>query len=178
MKDIPKILERRLFCKGDTIFERGEEAYCAFLIQTGKVLVYSSNPQSGGDIEIARLDAGQIFGEMGLIMDGTRTASVRALENTTLIVITRDAFSQRLKKSDPMIKSVVEMMSQRMQISNKAILNKADTVDELISATRVIYTNIMSGLPEIEQQMFHNDVVPNMDLFLKSLRQFKDKIDK
>ncbi|MDH5722122.1 MAG: cyclic nucleotide-binding domain-containing protein [Alphaproteobacteria bacterium] len=110
------ILERRFYTKGTVIIEEGEQAFCAYLVQSGSVLVYKK--KSDGKIaEIATLGPGQICGEMALIQDETsrRTASVKALSDCNLIVITRTAFEDKLENCDPTIKAIVEMLVDRIK---------------------------------------------------------------
>ena len=64
------ILERRFVPEGTLVMRQGEEGYSAYLIQSGSVGIYSE--QDGRKVELARLQAGQIFGEMALIFDEPR----------------------------------------------------------------------------------------------------------
>ncbi|MCB9981372.1 MAG: cyclic nucleotide-binding domain-containing protein, partial [Rhodospirillales bacterium] len=110
------ILERRFVPKGTLIMEEGEPGNCAYLIQSGVVEVFTQN--EGRELRLAKLDLGQIFGEMALIFDELRTASVRALEDCNLIVITRQSFQAKLGKTDPTIAAIVKMLTQRVISAN------------------------------------------------------------
>ncbi len=111
------ILERRFVAKGAIIIKEGDDAYSAYLIQAGKARVYKT--RNSKQYELARLEAGDICGEMALIGGNARSACVEALEDCTLIVLTRMAFEEKLKNSDATIRAVVRMLINRMIISNE-----------------------------------------------------------
>lgn len=114
------ILERRFVPEGKIIIKEGEVGYSAFLIQSGSVCVYS---EAGGKMTVlAELGVGEICGEMALIDEDCRSASVKAIENSTLIMLTRTAFEEKLRKSDPTIKAVVKMLIKRVKTANDGII--------------------------------------------------------
>ncbi len=119
------ILERRFVPEGTVIIKEGDEGYSAYLIQSGEVEVYSKN-EEGNNISLARLGSGEICGEMALISNGIRTASVRTVQDCNLVVITRAAFEEKLKRSDTTIQAVVHMLIRRIVSSNKERLDHAD----------------------------------------------------
>ncbi|MFT5222899.1 MAG: CRP-like cAMP-binding protein, partial [Glaciecola sp.] len=75
---------------GDLLFERGDEADAAYLLIAGRLHLSACDADGLAtlDLEIGR---GQIVGEMGIIQDAPRNASARAIRETTLAMITREA---------------------------------------------------------------------------------------
>jgi CRP-like cAMP-binding protein len=73
--------------KGFQIIKNGEGGLCLYLILEGSAGVYAPPPD--GEIEIAKFSAGDFFGEISLVDDGPRSADVVALEDCTLLRITR-----------------------------------------------------------------------------------------
>ncbi len=125
------ILERRFVPKGSVIIKEGEEAYSAYLIQSGKVGVYTL--KDGRQVQLAELGMGEICGEMALIGEDSRAANVKTLEDCNLIVITRSAFEEKLRHSDPTIRAVMHMLIKRLKTSNADIVEfslKNETSDE------------------------------------------------
>lgn len=114
------ILERRYVPQGKIIIHEGDVGYSAFLIQSGKVRVYS---ESGGQVtELAQLGVGEICGEMALIDENSRSASVQAIEDCNLIMITRTAFEEKLKSSDPTVQAVMKMLIRRIKTANDGMI--------------------------------------------------------
>lgn len=165
------ILERRFIPEGTLVMKQGEAGNSAYLIQSGSVIVYTE--QNGKRIELARLGAGQIVGEMALVFDEKRVASVQALEDTNLIVITRMAFKDKLDKSDPTIKAIVEMMTKRMASTNNASVKERTDINALIETGQTLYQNILRALPEDKQDAFKDSVFPKFESFLDTLKKFQ-----
>ncbi|MGH1455531.1 MAG: cyclic nucleotide-binding domain-containing protein [Alphaproteobacteria bacterium] len=114
------VLERRFIPKGSIFIKQGDEAYSAYLIQSGAVSVYSTI--DGAQHELATLGVGEICGEMALVNEEVRTASVKAMEDCNLIVITKTAFEDKLRNSDSTIRAIVEMLIRRVKNLNTTVL--------------------------------------------------------
>ncbi len=127
-KDNRVILERRFVPKGSIFIKQGDEAYSAYLIQSGSVSVYS---KVNDDVhELAQLGAGEICGEMALVNDGPRIASVKAIEDCNLIVITRTAFEEKLRKVDPTIYAIIKMLIERLKNLNETVVGDSKTSEK------------------------------------------------
>ena len=170
------ILERRFVPEGTMVMRQGDPGNCAYLIQSGSVSVYTEH--GGKRVDLATLDLGQIFGEIALIFDEKRTASVKALEDCNLIIITRQAFKQKLERSDPTVRAIVEMLTRRMVSANNAVIKQKTNTDDLVETSRIIYENIMVGLPASQKKTFESAVLPKLDDFLDALRAFDERFKK
>ena len=115
---------------------------------------------------------------MALVFDDPRTASVKAIADSNLIIITRDAMQRKLMRTDPTIKAIVRMLTKRMVTANNAVIQKKTDTADLIETTRMIYENVLSGLPRSQQRTFQNSVLPKLDDFMDSLRAFNDRFEK
>ena len=166
--------ERRFVPKDTLLIEEGEEGSSAYLLLSGTVEVFSIH--DGKETVLATLSAGQIFGEMALIFDEKRTASVRATENSNVIVITRESLQNKLDKSDPTIKAIVEMLSQRILTSNNSRVQRQKNVDELVDGANVVYQTVLSHLPDEKQGNFRSDVFPKLQAFLKAIQAFRGEV--
>lgn len=175
-KESGVILERRFVPEGTLILRQGEPGNSAYLIQSGSVSVFTEH--DGKTVELAKLDLGQIFGEMALIFDDPRTASVKALEDCNLIIITRQSFKQKMDRSDPTIKAIVGMLTQRVVTANNAVINKKSDINDLMDTVNVIYQNVLATLPRGHQRTFQNGVFPKLEEFLNAIRAFKDRFGK
>ena len=168
------ILERRFVPAGSEILKEGDLGSTAFLIQSGQVRVVAGR-NAGREVELGILGVGQIFGEMALIFDEPRTASVEAIEDCNLIVINRETLNHKLNKSDPTVKAIVPMLMKRIVQANNALLNKESTVEDMVEAVNNIYENIHSSLSSAQKQSFQNDVLPQLQGFLESVKSFRER---
>src|SRR5688500_9089890 len=80
-------LEPRFFRKEEVIFKEGDKGDALYIIRTGTVTVLISEPLVGLEFEIARLRSGQVFGEMAVITEETRSATCKAIEDTHCLVL-------------------------------------------------------------------------------------------
>jgi len=83
-------LGRAHFEPGDVIVREGEEGDCAYLVTGGELEVLKQDGHS--ERRIARLKSGDCFGEIALLADVPRTATVRCLTPVNLLVIARNDF--------------------------------------------------------------------------------------
>lgn len=167
------ILERCYVPQDGLVMRQDDSANCAYLIQSGSVGVYAE--KNGKEIELARLGVGDIFGEMALVYDDVRTANVRALEDCNFIIITRQTFMEKLRKSDPTIKAVVEMLVKRVIKLNNEITNSKGDVEHLINVTDTIYNDILSRLEDDKDiKQFEMRVQPKLEAFISSLKPFRE----
>ncbi|MAE51518.1 MAG: cyclic nucleotide-binding protein [Micavibrio sp.] len=170
------ILERRFVPKGTLIIKQGEAGNCAYLIQSGVVRVYTQHEEK--KIDLAKLGSGQIFGEMALIFDENRSASVVAVEDCNLIILTRQTLKQKLDRSDPTVRAIVTMLTQRVVTANNEVINKKSDIQDLLDTTRIIYQNTLSALPRTQQRTFQNAVLPKLDDFFNAVKSFQERFSK
>ena len=102
-----KNLHRVNFSAGDIIFKEGDPGDSAYLIEEGSVEVSVSSTQR------TRLNKGELFGEIALIDQQPRTATVRALEDTVLVPIPRQLVKERLEKTDPVVRHLLLTILER-----------------------------------------------------------------
>jgi len=164
------ILERCFVPKGQLVVKEGDDGNCAYLIQSGSVSVFTYNDDAR--INLAKFTVGEIFGELSLIFDEPRSASVVADEDCNLIVITRQTLKHKLDNSDPTVKAIVGMLTKRILSVNNTLVSKQSNVEDLIDTSRIIYQNILTSMPRSKQREFQNAVLPKLDTFLDTLREF------
>jgi diguanylate cyclase len=102
---------RRRVASGDVLFREGERSDCAYLIEEGRLEV--SVERDGTPHVLAEMRAGSLIGEMALIDNGTRTATVRALEDTVLTRVERGHLEKRLESADPLLRHMLDRLIGR-----------------------------------------------------------------
>ncbi|MDP9238647.1 MAG: cyclic nucleotide-binding domain-containing protein [Chloroflexota bacterium] len=107
------VVERN-YKKGETIMKEGEQAVAFFIITSGKVEV----SQSVGSKKSQTLDTlgpSAYVGEMALIDGGPRAATVKALEDTTCLVLSRWDFVAELQTSPHMAVAMLPVLVRRLR---------------------------------------------------------------
>ena len=172
----PEILDRRFYPKGTSIIKQGDIGSCAYLVQSGRVKVYTV--AEGREFELAVLEEGQIFGEMALVMDEPRSANVVALTDANIVIISRDKFLLKLESTDPTIRSVSEMLMMRLKKTNMAVMRKTDAIEEIVEICYLVYTNAFNAATDSQRVKLEDDVLPRLTDFMEAVRTFlQDKRD-
>ena len=163
------IYDRIAFPKGKVIIHEGGKQAEAYLIQSGRLGVYIE--REGKKMELAVLEPGEIVGEMALITEDVRSASVEALEDSTLILISRTEFEERLDNSDRAIRAVVKMLSKRVAESNTSMGEKIAALEQLNQAAREVYEETEAEVPDINDER----LLPKLKDLLQAIEEFKSK---
>ena len=98
----------------ELIIEEGRTGNGLYVIRSGQVEVVkglnSDNPQ-----RLAVLGQGEVFGEMALLDEWPRSASVRTLEDTTCIGIDRWLFLAQLRKEPEVAIAMLQVLVRRLR---------------------------------------------------------------
>ena len=109
---LAKGAHERTYTAGESIVNEGESGIGLFVVSTGQVEV---SQNSGGQNRILRsMGPGEVFGELALLTDHTRTASVRATQPTTCLVVTSWNFRALLDEAPEMGKPLAMTLAQRL----------------------------------------------------------------
>jgi CRP-like cAMP-binding protein len=114
-------LAKRDVPKGTVIFKEGAPGDELFLITRGEVEVSIERNES--KLVLAELGESSFFGEMTLITDRPRTASVSALSDAEFYVLSKEEF-HRLQSKEPQLSArlllaMTEILCDRIQATNE-----------------------------------------------------------
>lgn len=105
--------ERRTIAAGDDIVREGDPADHFFVLARGQAKVVHP-VANGAPVEVARLDAGEFFGEIGLLQGGRRTASVVAADEVDVLALDRDGFRAMMDDSAPTNARIAARVAERL----------------------------------------------------------------
>ncbi len=106
------LIERVRFLRidvGQTLFRRGDPADCLYVVAQGEVAVLGER-----DVEIARLGEGSFFGEIALLTNQPRNATIRATVETDLLALDRDMIGDLVSNSPAFVKVLLRFMRDRL----------------------------------------------------------------
>lgn len=98
---------------GDVLFREGERGRDAYQILDGEVVVTVEGPQ--GTAEVARRGVGDVVGELAVVLDGPRTATVTAVTRTTVAIVSASVLEEALDGAHPLLAQVLRGMSERLR---------------------------------------------------------------
>lgn len=107
------LLEMRRIPGGEPIITEGEHGNSMFILVEGNVRVVHT-PENAPPRTLAELAEGSFFGEMGLISDAPRMASVIATRDCTLLEITREMLSQLTARFPSLEQVVLQFYKDRL----------------------------------------------------------------
>lgn len=115
LKALAKWAKVLAFTKGETVVRRGERGNGLYLVLEG-----STEVRRGGR-RLARLKAGQFFGEMSLFDNLPRSADVVTLEPSKLVALSKWEFWGFAASEPSVVLSVLEEMSRRLREADQAL---------------------------------------------------------
>jgi alkyl hydroperoxide reductase subunit AhpC len=104
--------EKVSYGPGEAIVEEGDVADRFYVIAGGEVAV-TRRPPEGDEVELATLGRGQFFGEVGILAETRRTATVRAVDDVELLSLDWTTFQSALEESDPTRRDFAEIVKER-----------------------------------------------------------------
>lgn len=108
-----RFIERKVVYAGDLIFKEGEPGDRAYIVERGMIEIYKNVPT--GEVVLGTIKKGGLFGEMALIDNAPRMAAARAVQQTTLVVITRDTFEEKLRRADPFMRGLMNIFVKNIR---------------------------------------------------------------
>jgi small-conductance mechanosensitive channel/CRP-like cAMP-binding protein len=118
----------RLYAPGEIIVALGDTSGELYIIDRGEVVVELPR-EDKTPREIARLGSGKFFGEMGLMTGEQRKATVRAMKECELLVVSHEAFHSTLSANTGVIEKISDLLLQR-QAELEAVASSRDTMIE------------------------------------------------
>jgi CRP/FNR family cyclic AMP-dependent transcriptional regulator len=106
---------RRTFQPGEVLMRQGEPSTSLHFLLAGKVRAERSRRTDDQPIRLADLEAGAVVGEMGVVIDIPRSATVTALVPTESLELDAPNF-ERLAKAYPILHRVIaRLLSERLR---------------------------------------------------------------
>ena len=102
---------------GDTVCREGDRSDFVCFVVRGRLDILKAQADQDGTAVIAHLNPGDSLGEMALVDRQPRSATVRAAEDTTLVVLTRKGFEQ-LRRREPRAAAVLMENIARLLCEN------------------------------------------------------------
>jgi CRP/FNR family cyclic AMP-dependent transcriptional regulator len=129
----------KVYSDGEIIFREKEKGEMMFVIQAGKVDI--TKWTHSGEVTIASLGKGEVFGEMALFDKMPRSATAIAREDSRILTVDKRKFISSISRDPTLAFKILESMSQRIRrINNEFTSMKETKMDLLFSCLDVDHT--------------------------------------
>lgn len=173
VQTISEAVFEKEFLPGDILVDQGDRSDGAYFIISGSVKVYRIS-LDGNPINIAILGSGEVVGEMSLVDEEPRSATVEAIQKTKTLVLTKSnllrvlsqntqtamallkTFSARVRAADDYIEEIFSkhltertlhlIQTLAKHFPNREITLSQEELAEILGATRARVTEALNSL--------------------------------
>jgi CRP-like cAMP-binding protein len=110
----------RALGKGDLLFSQGDASNELFVISEGRIAI-ATRSSDGRESMVAVLEAGGLFGELGLFDDEPRSADARALTDSEVLALAYDDLRSTLQTRPEILWVIVRLLAQRLRATDEAL---------------------------------------------------------
>ena len=111
--------EHMTFKEGQLLMRQGEVGNEAYVLMDGRVAVTVDSPQ--GEIVVAELGDNELIGEIAILCDVPRTASVKALGEVKTLLIRKEQFLQLVSQFPQMGIEIMRSLADRLSATNQEL---------------------------------------------------------
>lgn len=162
--------------KHTVIIERGDESSSLYLLLSGRVKVYVAD-EGGKEIVLCELGPGDHFGELALVSESARTASVMALTDCEARLLTKVAFQQFLAERPSVALQLIRNLARRVsvltgEVSDLALLSVYGRVAKVLTE-HAVEEDGRTITPRLTQQLIADRVGCSREMVSRILTDLK-----
>ena len=107
-------LTTKTYSKGDIIYSYNDRSEYIYLIESGEVRIVTKQ-----GLELGILKEGEIFGEIGHIIESSRTVTAIAHTNAIIKAFHEKTIKEKINEADPLLSAIIRGLSLRIGDANK-----------------------------------------------------------
>ena len=107
--ELASTVEESHYKAGDEIFQKGDLGSAMYIIVNGSVLIYDDEK------EIATLKDREVFGELAALDPEPRSASIKAVEDTTLFCVNEGMLYELITERAEVARGIIRVLCQRVR---------------------------------------------------------------
>lgn len=100
--------------KGSVVFEKGSGSEALYVILSGEVGVY--DVVEGREVEVSRIEPGDSFGELSLLLQTTHSLNARAEEDSELMVVPKESFHELISQNPDLAAHFRKRLEERLPV--------------------------------------------------------------
>lgn len=115
----------RRLVRGDVLFREGDLPDALYVVARGRLAIAIASPLDRRESVVALMEPGDLFGELGLLDDGPRSALARALEPSTVLEVPFAPVRELFTANPQLLWNVARLLSARLRVMDEVL---ADSV--------------------------------------------------
>lgn len=123
-----------------TVFKEGDKGDALYIVKAGKINILKRN-SAGIDSVLVSLGKGAVVGDMAIIDEQPRSATIETVQETTFFIITKDDFRDLLVRVPEISFQMLKINTERLRITNAHLKELEASTNQMEDVIRVI-TNI------------------------------------
>jgi len=170
-------MSRKLFQQGEILFEEGDQSDYACRILSGEAEVIKRH--HGEEVVLGAAKAGEFIGEMGVLQDMPRSATVRAADSLVVELYPKDAFLRQVSADGRLALQLLVRLSERLKATDQAFaevmaaISRGDAVPgpgvPPLAADAAVEPGALPPLRLYADDAEIEDSVPNDGIAIRSL---------
>lgn len=152
-----RCVERR-YPKQTVVIHEGDEASALYVIRSGRVRAYLTDA-NGREFVLATHGEGEYFGELALLDDAPRSASVATLEPCHVLVLSRAAFEECLAQNPDLALQLLKGLARRVRRLTESARTLAlkDVFGRIVALLRDLALE-RDGALVVEERLTHQEI--------------------
>jgi len=114
LRELEAEFERVYLTSGETLIRQGESGDCMYLLLIGRLRAYVQRAD-GKEIVVGEVGRGEVVGEMALLIDEPRSATVRAVRDSELFRLSKEVFDRFSEKHPLVMKQIARVNLKRLR---------------------------------------------------------------
>jgi CRP-like cAMP-binding protein len=167
----------RQFTRNETIVRQGEMGLGLYVIARGHVKV--DREERGVRTQVAELGPEQFFGEMSLLDNKPRSATVTGIEDSECLLLTRDSFVKLMNKYPEIPIRMARVLAERLRVANEKLAAApppAQAAAQAAPATAPTPVPASPAVPAAPAAAATNGAVPPAPADAGTKAQIRDKL--
>jgi len=112
---------RRQLVRGDVLFNEGDAPDALYLVGMGRIAIAIANPIDRRESVVALMEQGDLFGELGLLDDGPRSALARALEPSDVLEVPFQPVRELFIEHPQLLWNVARLLAGRLRVMDSVL---------------------------------------------------------
>jgi CRP/FNR family cyclic AMP-dependent transcriptional regulator len=158
MEDVSKLAVIRHYPKNTLVLCEGDNSDSLYVVLSGKVKVFLSD-EEGKEVILNVQGEGEYFGELALLDNAPRSASVMTVDDTKLAIISKPAFEKCMEKNPGISLKISQGLAQRLRCLSENVRNLAlMDVYGRVARTLLDMAEDRDGEQVIQQKLTQRDI--------------------